>query len=434
MSLSLDLNDLPGIKGRIVTLQDAVRHADDIIENICSRRAIIDDIVYDDLCLVRSAKHEASMELFFLMKISALGNRKSTEEADDYLEWNLRADDIKLHMLDDHRCPFLDVILTNAHFKRMERSDRSDRNHITIQNLEVINLDKSSTLPVVFSAHHVQKKPQKITREADEEPLIHINWHMDYPVGGIRVMRKFEVDFQPIQISIEEVIGKKILKYAFPHEPSTDYDTDVDDAFSQSSARSSLRTPSILSSVTSGTSSNGHGKKRSNGGIFRSTKTQVNGAGHTSTQYARDSRSSTSLSVRSRDGNIDSLVLPGDDEEEEEEEEDGLDEMVARASKYLSFVSFRLKSTTLCITFRGKGSKKLINVTNFILHMPEIYFTNKTYTLIDLTMHIKKILVKALLSHTGSIIGNKLSKRNTDKSLKNVSNYAANRINTFREK
>jgi hypothetical protein len=52
-------------------------------------------------------------------------------------------------------------------------------------------------------------------------------------------------------------------------------------------------------------------------------------------------------------------------------------------------------------------------------------------------MYIKKAVIKALLSHTGSIISNKLFKYSDSKmkkkSLDGISNYASSRIEDYRK-
>lgn len=431
MLFALDMSDLASIKVRIIQLQEAIRQADYILQNLASRRAILDDLQKDDLCIVASAREEASQELHILMHVSLLGNANLSEDANDYQEWFIRADDIKLHLLDERRDPFVDVILFNSHFNRVERSDRSDKNIISIQNLEVINLDKESTFPVIFSSYQPSAKKNKSKKQKDQNDygedeapkLIQVYWNMDHPVGGIRVMRKFEVDLLPVQISVEESTGEKIIEFIFPNEtPSESFDVDdLDSSFGDSKSLQKVSSNKSVSgeSVISGKLGNIRNKAK----LFKN-KTEEQ------PDKSLDEiimKKTTTKSTKSK-GSTNSI----DDDQDSE----GVDEMVKRASNYLSFISFKLRSGSFCITFRGNKSRRLINVTDFVLNLPEIAFTNKTYTLLDVTMYIKKSMIKALLSHTGSIIGNKLFKHSDGKGhkqIEGISNYANNRIKSFRD-
>lgn len=421
MLLSVDLEDLVSLRARISDLQSAITALQDIIGNLASRRSILDDVGLSDLNLLKTARMEAYLELFLLMKVSSAGTRKSTEDAADFLEWNFRADDIKLHMLDEKRHPFLDVILFNFHFKRMERSDRSDRNTISIQNLEIINLDKESSLPVLFSEHEVKSKSHhasgaKIQREGETEPLILLNWHMDYPVGGIRLMRRFDISVKPIQLSIEELTGHKIMKYVFPeHEESDDILSDDSTSVRSVDSRSAITKAQKPPTSPLANQFDAHSRivKHRDSNPFKAS---------TPRSSITNSRDSDHI-----DGAMSSPKHAGG------HEENGLDDMVDRASKYISFAHFRLRSTALCITFRGKGSKKLINVSNFVFQMPDIAINNRTLTLHDLSLYIRKMVIKSLLSHTGSILGNKLTKHRAPQNrIQNISAYASERIETFR--
>lgn len=410
MLLSLDFDDLATIKNRIVALQRYSVQLQEIIDNFSSKRSVLDDLDLNDLNLLKGSRFEILQELFLMMKVSAVGTRKSVDQATDFLEWNIKADDIKLHMLDENRRPFLDVLLSNSHFKRIESSDHSDRNSIIIDNLEVINLDKDSNLPVLFSSFDkdhgkAKKKKKRVVHEGDIDPLIVITWHMDYPVGGIRLMRKFDIAIKPVQLSIEEITGTRILHYVFPDQDIEEAERKSDDANSIKTGQSSVNTsPRKLA------------KPKPSQLSFHRNDSEID--------------SPRSSIANGRNG-IDQLVTVTSTNESETDEE--MDDMLERASKFLSFNSFRLRTAVLCVTFRGKGSKKLINVSNFVFTLPEVAFSNKTLTLLDLALYIKKMCVKALLSHTGSILGNKLTSHDSKQHVKNISPYASDRINSFRD-
>jgi len=49
-------------------------------------------------------------------------------------------------------------------------------------------------------------------------------------------------------------------------------------------------------------------------------------------------------------------------------------------------------------------------VHDFVFRLPEIEYRNKTWSNLDLALALKKDVIRALISHTGAIIGNKFSK------------------------
>ncbi|KAH3679242.1 hypothetical protein WICPIJ_008660 [Wickerhamomyces pijperi] len=495
--LKLDNKDLSNVKDRVVELQRAVKEADTLLDSMTSRRAILDDVEHTDMYLVNDAIFEATTELYLLMRVSLLGSVDTTrEKVENYMEWNIRADDIKLHMLDESRHPFVDVILFNSHFKRMERSDRSDRNTITIDNIEILNLDQNSNLPVLFSALAIEKKAtekkKKIVREADKQPLVHVSWHMENPVAGIRLMKKFDVELLPLQISIEESTGAKLMEFAFPnasplianydsdelidddldHLESEDNDISEDDEevesrnhrrFPESNvARTTGLTPieEQAIEVSDDETANGHFHKfkfgKPNGHLKSNGSSKASSLidGRLSHDDGPAHKRSFSLKALSRSGSFqgknakesqrNSAYNRSVNESEEKiqwakitaldenAEDEGVDLMLERASTYISIVSFALRSSDISITFRGTGAKRLINVCDFVIHLPEITLFNRTCTLLDIVNELKKNVIKALLAHSGSLIGNKLSKRDTEKHLANISGYSSARIHTFR--
>ncbi|CCH46576.1 hypothetical protein BN7_6169 [Wickerhamomyces ciferrii] len=493
MLLRLDVNDISNLKDRIVSLQDSIRQMTMIQNNLNGRRTILDDVERNDLLVVTNQKADAVIEVYLLMRVALMGGRQS-KTSDDYLEWNIRADDIKLHMLDEDRLPFLDAILTNSHFKRVEGSDRSDSNFVSIERVELLNLEDRAELPILFAPYDIHKKSYKqhpkgknSKSKEKSKPMIQVSWRMDNPVGGIRVIRRFEVELEPLELNIDQRLGDKVMKYAFPDESPLLLRNTVDNPDHEN----------VHDNVNGNNNTNVNGKKdesmidgddlvdeidvnRENLGVSNGNKTNGNNnnpnnlpsiAVDASSTFRSDynvpkqeqqqvSPRRSFFSFRSRDeesfhnsqssqhgssifdpsalshqNNHTSTTAPLNDVfEENDEDDDELEEMVRRASNYLSIVSFRFKSCLVSITYRGHGAKRLINVSDFAFTLPEIIFTNKTWTLLDLTMAIKKLVIKALLSHSGSIIGNKLvqHKRKRVDGLRDIGDYASSRISSFR--
>ena len=89
---------------------------------------------------------------------------------------------------------------------------------------------------------------------------------------------------------------------------------------------------------------------------------------------------------------------------------DDLTKMMTRASNYMTLAYVKIPSVVLCLSFKGKGDRNIEDVHDFVFRLPMIEYRNKTWSNLDLALALKKDVIRALISHTGAIIGNKFSK------------------------
>ncbi|KAK5001952.1 Protein SABRE, partial [Cryomyces antarcticus] len=75
----------------------------------------------------------------------------------------------------------------------------------------------------------------------------------------------------------------------------------------------------------------------------------------------------------------------------------------------------KIPSMVLCLSYKGKGQRNIEDVHDLVFRMPTIEYRNKTWSNLDLALQLKKDLIKILLSHTGAILGNKLTHHRTSK-------------------
>ena len=88
---------------------------------------------------------------------------------------------------------------------------------------------------------------------------------------------------------------------------------------------------------------------------------------------------------------------------------DDLTEMMSRASNYMTLAYVKIPSVVLCLSYKGRGERNIEDVHDFVFRMPALEYRNKTWSNLDLALRLKRDVIKALISHTGAIIGNKLS-------------------------
>jgi len=88
---------------------------------------------------------------------------------------------------------------------------------------------------------------------------------------------------------------------------------------------------------------------------------------------------------------------------------DDVSQMVARASNYMTLAHVKLNSFVICLSYKGQRDRNLEDLHDFVFRMPPLEYRNKTWSNLDLALHFKKDVIRALISHTGAIIGNKFS-------------------------
>jgi hypothetical protein len=64
---------------------------------------------------------------------------------------------------------------------------------------------------------------------------------------------------------------------------------------------------------------------------------------------------------------------------------------------------------------QGRGDKNIEDIHELVFKMPSLEYRNRTWSNLDLAMRLKKDIMKALLSHTGAIIQNKLTHHRPEK-------------------
>ena len=96
--------------------------------------------------------------------------------------------------------------------------------------------------------------------------------------------------------------------------------------------------------------------------------------------------------------------------QKKEQPSDDLTKMMSRASNYMTLAYVKIPSVVLCLSYKGKGERNIEDVHDFVFRLPMIEYRNKTWSNLDLALALKKDVIRALISHTGAIIGNKFSK------------------------
>lgn len=127
-----------------------------------------------------------------------------------------------------------------------------------------------------------------------------------------------------------------------------------------------------------------------------------------------DARSSMRLGLRSASADSKSS-RHSKKARKDKQKSDDLTQMLNRASNYMTLSYIKIPSVVLCLSYKGKGTRNVEDVHNLVFRMPTIEYRNKTWSNMDLVLALKKDVIRALISHTGAILGNKFSKHKPGK-------------------
>lgn len=131
---------------------------------------------------------------------------------------------------------------------------------------------------------------------------------------------------------------------------------------------------------------------------------------------ARQRNDAPSSNLSSMNGNGDKAKKFGlhrsmsrDSTREKEKPSDDLTQMMSRASNYMTLAYVKIPSVVLCLSYKGKGERNIEDVHDFVFRMPVLEYRNKTWSNLELALRLKRDVIRALISHTGAIIGNKFT-------------------------
>lgn len=481
--LASDFSDLSGTPQMVQKLQQRIRQMEEIKSHFQIYSKYLDKKGWQDRLHLERDLAACEDELFFIMKAITTSQRKFDINADStaLLRWNISARDIVWHLMQDSNEPLVEVQLKDLEYDRTDNSDGSHANLVRVGRVLGLNLLPDATYPAIITPYlDPQRSMGQQPGESDD--MIRVYFHMLEAIAGIPVMDRFEVNLFPVKIQLEREIGKRIFEYIFPGmdeekaaEGKNDsplivrqsMPEDEEDSESIGSSSSRLEPPSVDKDSASFTTRPGslelrlrptltsnakadqgsrkalssHSGESHSFRLFRSpgtSKTLLKKASHESLRSTNSTprpgtvgRSSTGLSSRGdQDSTNDTkkarFGLGKRVNGEDKQASDDLTKMIARASNYMTFAFIRMPSVVLCLSYKGKDQRNFEDVHDFVFRMPTIEWQNKTWSNLDLALALKKAVVKALISHTGAIIGNKFSKHRPNAEQRNKLRELAN--------
>lgn len=468
--LASDFSDLSGAPAMVQRLQERIRQLEQIKYHFQIYSKYLDRRSWEDRLALEKDLAACEDELFFVMKAITTSQRKHENSNNALLKWSICARDIVWHLMQTSNEPLVELQLKDLQYDRTDHSDGSHMNLVRVGKVLGLNLLQDATYPEII-APYIDEETLKSQGTGDSD-MIRVYWYMLEAIAGIPVMDRFEVNLFPMKVQLEREVGKRLFEYIFPgiegektagtkndspfmikqNVPGQDGEDDeslnasnpsssrlsVNSTIDKESSAFSTRAGSLELRLRPTLSSNakdhhdrgpkkaltintgeGHGFR-----LFRSAGTGKTMSKKSSYDSLRSMssprpggipRSSTGFSSKDgRDSNASDakkarFALRGRSQTDDKHQSDDLTQMIDRASNYMTFASIKMPSVVLCLSYKGKDQRNLEDVHDFVFRLPAIEWQNKHWSNLDLALALKKAVLKALISHTGAILGNKLS-------------------------
>lgn len=477
--LASDFSDLSGTPEMVQKLQERIRQLEEIKSHFQIYSKYLDKKGWEDRLHLERDLAACEDELFFMMKAITTSQRRYDMNSDSHalLKWSIAVRDVVWHLMQDSNEPLVELQLKDMEYDRTDNSDGSHMNLFRVGSIIGLNLLQDATYPEIIAPYHDPEKGS--AQDHEHKDMLRVYWYMLEAIAGIPVMDRFEVNLHPMKIQLEREVGKRMFEYIFPGmdgdkftngkneatglKPSILANEDEEEESMASSSTSRISTPSIdkdgsfntragslelrlRPTLTSNSpadrsskkalsinTGDGHGfrlfrsagtgktvSKKSSYDSLRAMSSPRPGAlGRSSTgQSTKDSRESDA-----KKGSRFALRKGGADDKQQS---DDLTKMIDRASNYMTFAYIKMPSVVLCLSYKGKEQRNFEDVHDFVFKLPTIEWQNKTWSNLDLALALKKAVVKALISHTGAIIGNKFSRHRPNADQRNKLRELAN--------
>lgn len=467
--LASDFSDLRGAPEMVTSLQGRIQQLEEIKTYFQIHAKYLDRQGWLDRLSIEQDLASCEDELFFMMKALTNSQRKSddrseTSQSNGLLQWHLSASQIVWHLMRAKNEPLIEIRLQNAAYHRTDNSDGSNHNTMEIERVHGLNCLPNAIYPDML-APFAENGKEFI--EGDGHKMLKVQWHMLEAIAGIPVLSQFEVNLFPLKIQLEREVGKQLFEYIFPgantnngnrspfivkniptpHDKEWDSDAEIetspsdqqgpdgnvssDDEHAGNKPGSLERRLRPTKALTEGQRSNSttSGETHSFRLFHHSNSSQTGSkpsiARALTKKQSRESLLSTirpshdtsSVSLSTMNGNMEkhrkftlARNMTRDNVTDiQKKSQDDLTLMMSRASEYMTLAYVKIPSVVLCLSYKGRGERNLEDVHDFVFRMPVLEYRNKTWSNLDLAVRLKKDVIKALISHTGAIIGNKFS-------------------------
>lgn len=216
LTIGLDTEDGAQLNQMLSKIQTNLKVLSAVEQEFLYRRHILDSADTQEFAAIRNEKADHWLRLYIMMRVFG-SNQGWAANPDHCLLWNFHAKEIILHMLESDSTSFLDVAIAKLHFQREETSSGFNRNRATVDMAQTFDLQKGATYKSIFGPY-LSTSLKRSQHRSQDQPLIDINWAMNSPVGGIKVIQYIETNLADLSMALEEETLKKIITWLFPTE------------------------------------------------------------------------------------------------------------------------------------------------------------------------------------------------------------------------
>ena len=397
-------------------------------------------------------------------------DERTTSQTNGLLRWYLSASEIVWHLMREKDQPLLEFQLRKAAYERTDNSDGSNNNHMEIGYVHGLNLLPDAIYPDMVGPYIDESK---YNGDFDEKMLdvhwymleaiagIPVLDNFEVSLFPLKVQlerelgkKLFEYIFPGVGSGAFDQSGFSpfMVKNMRPLDAASDSEDDItEQSLSLSGSTPSIRGDDNNPVARAGalqlrlkptralpndrprSSDPGRGKKGlgitaegpAEGHHFRFFQHSNHSNPHQPHKRALKRASTDSLKIARQSDNSSTTLssMNGEKprkfalrrsasntiEKEKDKPSDDLTQMMTRASNYMTLAHVKVNSVVLCLSYKGKGERNIEDVHDFVFHMPALEYRNKTWSNLDLALQLKKDAIRALISHTGAIIGNKFS-------------------------
>ncbi|CAI5760657.1 unnamed protein product [Candida verbasci] len=404
MKFAIDFQDLPSMSSRVKSMQQHYKKLKFLTSNYDFRQENLSNEDLNNFLQINLERGEIASDIYLLLKTLYTGDFVNDISHNIQQSWLIRADEVILHLLEDDRTPIMDLALAKGTFKRKELESGSNINRIEIEMMQGFNLIKTARFP-----DFLQPFPNDGSNTSfSSYNLIDLEWTMNKAVGGIKIIEHLKINSLPLNIKIDEITGEKLTNFIFQSKDPIDI--------------KNSKVLNVANNVKQQELNENDGSDDEFGLI-----TELEGANKSSDRRKQDDEGKgTTTSNSKMKKNFTGLSTSSNSNKDVQEDDEQVAEMIKRSKEYYSIISLTIKAISLKVTLKlNKGYKRILNVTNFKIDLPELNITNRILSFVDLSKIIGKLVTKSLLAHIGSLLRNKVTRNKLIKAkeIKSIDNY-----------
>lgn len=328
------------------------------------------------------------LQLTVLMKAIKQNHDRLENVGDNVrqMKWQVETDELLWELYDDVNSPFVTIGLGPSVYTRTETTQGLVTSQISISSLQCFNLQKNA----IFIELLAPFRDDPLYKE--NEPMVKIKWIQTPPVAGISNLEELVISLQPFVFKMDKKTNDRLMNYLFPksiNSSITDYTSSKFDLKSNSEYHTMYFPRAGVHkslSMNDGDSSSVEESK-----YIDSWDLSSHTVGSISSKESRQQAFRQKLEVTN-------AFLQQNDQM--------FNQMLERAGLYFNIKLVVIKRTVVVVSYKG-SRRMLTDVKNLIVKVPELHYCDKLWSRDEFFAALKHDIVKIVIHHLGSIIGNK---------------------------